>query len=273
MAYNDTRITKNELHFGRIRMFRHPNVPHMDEGRNGDIVLIDTNDEGDEMSSVGLWIKVPLGDARAPSGTVVTGLPNTLSTFSTITINSVVVTLSEPDDLSGIATDITAAGITDIISIPAGSAIQVVNTAGGPITIGENSLGLYSLPAVADINTNGVWCPFSLSRNTGVTSRSIQFFVEVPDAKVYPILQSSGFDFTIVKMTGVTSDGTINATVSINGTPIPGLTEIALSNVPFTANTTDGDRDVSIGDYLSITTDTLVDPANLSISIVYQYNT
>jgi hypothetical protein len=244
----------------------------MDEGRNGDIVIIDNEISSKDPTSVGLWIKLPLTDQRSPQGTVVTGFPNIFANGdNSITINSVVVTLSNPFDIQAIVDDINIASIPGITAFAIGGAVQLVSVSGGAIDIGPNNLGLISSPALANIETAGVWCPLGITTYK-IVSRNVQFFVENPEEKAYPILQSAAFYFTIEHVIAKTTSGTINYTIQINETPIPGLTEIT-STITQTKTTSIDGNVVNIGDSVYVILSDNNGAADISMTIIYEYRT
>jgi hypothetical protein len=268
----DTRFSKNELRFGRIRMFRAATVPQMDDGRNGDIAIIDTSDAADvDPANIGLWIKVPLTDQRVPIGTITTGTPGATNSTDTIVINSITVTLSEPTNPQQISDDINSAGITDIYSIALGDAIQLRNTANGAITVGDNTLGLSSIGALSTLVTNGVWLPFRIDATGDYYIRSAQLYIETPTEKTYPVLQLAVFPFNIQRLVAQTDSGSIDVTIEISGNPITGLTNVPVTSVSTMTNRTGSDNQVQVGDSLTVVTTNNSSATDLSLVIIFEY--
>lgn len=181
------------------------------------------------------------------------------------------VEFTQPSNIQYIIADINSAYISGIVAQFIGGSIQIINTSSGPITVSENSLGLVSSAALANLDTSGVWMPFNTAATTSVSYRNLQFFAEGPTNKTYPLLQSAGFAFTINNIIAVTGTGTINVTVTINSTPVTGLDELAISDVQTTFRAT-ANNVVDVGDTVAIVTDSASSASDLSITITYSYD-
>ena len=265
-----THISKNTLHFNHLKIYRHESVPRMDEGRNGDIILVDTKLTENDPTSVGLWMKLPLTDMRAVRGTVVIGQPGAISTFDTITINTVVVTFTNKNDRDTITDDINTASIPNITAYCLGDVIELIEESGGAITVSENSLGLYSSLPLADLNTNGVWAPLQISGTSTYSTNAAQLFIESPEVKSYTVLDFAVFQFTIKSITTKTNSGTADITLQINGENAGGLPTITAGNTR-TTTISASDGIVHMGDNVTIVVSNISGAADLSIMITYKY--
>lgn len=268
---NHVRVSKQALHFGRQKIYQADTVPAMDEGRSGDIVIIDNSvDQEHEPTATGVWVKIPSSDSQVSNGTVVVGTPGAISKYPTIIIQGITVTFTDTHNIIKITNDINVAHINNIDVSCTGNAIQLVEITGGSITVSENSLGLYSYPALVDNPAaNGVWRSMHVPLSSALATRSAQFYVENPDNKTYPILQSAAFPFAIQKIIAVTDQGSINVSIQINGVSVDGLDEVTVTDVQQTTLTSGGNI-VEIGDFVSLVTDTSNSAKDLSVMLVYQ---
>ncbi len=84
---------------------------------------------------------------------------------------------------------------------------------------------------------------------------------------VYDIDTCAAFSYTLTDLLQIqTSSGTVTASVQINGTPVTGLTGIAVSAVPTTATATAANV-VSVGDRVQIVFSSSVAVTNLNVTI------
>lgn len=253
-------------------MFRATTVPQMDDGRNGDMVIIDTSDDVDvDPTNIGMWIKIPLTDQRAPTGTVITGTPGTTNSTDTIVIDSITVSLTDPTSPQQIASDINDAAIANIYATALGGAVQIAYTSGAAITVGENTLGLSSIGALDTLVTAGVWMPMRIDSTGDYLTRTAQLYIEQPTEKTYPILQLAVFPFTVEKLVATTDNGSINVSVQINNVSISGMDSVAVTTVTSTTVHTSTDNVVGIGDSLNLVTTNNSSASDLSVTIIYEY--
>ena len=238
----------------------------MDEGAVGEIVFVDVGLKDFSPENSGLWIKILLSEIRIPTATVVIGLPGAVSIYDTITINSVLVNLTNPNDQQTIINDINTANVPDLLAEITSDAIQLNAVHGSAITVSQNSLGLYSIDAVGDLNTTGSWVPLQiLGRH--YTNGAAQIFIELPEEKIYRVLTSAVFDFTITTIEAQTSIGSTDITLVINGVSAPDFLHIPVSTIPTTIY---GTQPVLIGNRIEIWTTNNMAASDLSIMIAYR---
>lgn len=242
----------------------------MDEGRVGDVVFIDRSTLlHEDLLSFGIWIKLPLTDVRAPTGTIVNGIPGVISPVEdSITINTVLVTYSNKTNLQSIADDINTADIPNVLASVSGGAIQIIETSSGPIEITTNTLGLESSPAVADMELPGAWCPLRVSAYPKYMA--IQLSIESPIDKTYTLLDNAVFSFIVQFITAKTSSGTIDVSVQKNGVSIPGLNNVTVNDTRQTTKAT-SNIIARYGDTLTLITSNNSNAADLSVTIAYSY--
>lgn len=242
----------------------------MDEGRNGDIILVDTELSENNPQSVGLWVKIPLADVRAASGTIVIGIPGTLSTYSSIIINDHTVVFTDPNSIDTISDDINFAMISNISAVAVGNTIQISEVNNGAINVSANSLGLYSSKALADLNTDGTWAPLRISGTATYTSGQAQLFLEEPEETTYPIIDFSLFNFSIFIISARTSAGSIDISIQINDQSVSDLTDINVTDVRSLTKASPY-IPVHIGDTITVLTTNNNNATGLSIMLGYKY--
>lgn len=124
------------------------------------------------------------------------------------------------------------------------------------------------------MNFSDLGLPIPVGGSGGVITISKQlYFANLNSGLNYDIDTSAAFAYTLTQIRKIqTLSGTVTATVKINGTSVPGLTNISVSSSPADWSVTAGSGTVAIGNRVQIVFASNVAAININLTLAATRN-